>query len=657
MEDLAMKTFFYLQLTIFSLLFSMVRAQDTVYIPQDYPTIQQGIDAALDWDIVLVDTGTYLENINFLGKAITVASHFLIDGDTNHINNTIIDGSDPVHPDSASAVMFISGEDTTSVICGFTIKGGTGLLDASTLERLGGGIACMNAGAKICHNKIIENEVVAHQSAAIGAGIACIMYLQSKWIVIEHNVIADNHNHAVNVPSYGGGIFIGENTGTNIELRARVSHNTIENNSCYSDQQRADGGGIRIEGSDGVSTIIDFNHNLVRNNYIRGSSTRGAGFCGIMAGADITNNVFSGNYIDTTSVQFRGSAICFKFPYHWVNIVNNEISNNISPIANFDCTGAVSILDGDDIPVVVEKNIFTNNEANHGAGFYSRATYNLSVSNNIFSGNSAFKGAALASYHHAGYTLNRPLIVNNTFFGNSATDRGGAISFIGELNAPIILNCIFWENEAPLGKDVRNESGLALVVAYSDIDPVNISGSWTGEGNIHEDPLFLDPENGNYCIDSCGSPCAAAGIDSILVSGTWYYAPNQDLRGLARPNPAGSPPDMGAYEVDLCVGVDELNTQHSKLNIQIYPNPTGGISHFAFHISQYQWVTLRIYDLHGREMAEVLNQKLPAGEHLVRYDMSGLPAGVYVVELRAKGLGHRAEGVGHRVVGKVVKMD
>jgi hypothetical protein len=657
MEDLAMKTFFYLQLTIFSLLFSMVRAQDTVYIPQDYPTIQQGIDAALDWDIVLVDTGTYLENINFLGKAITVASHFLIDGDTNHINNTIIDGSDPVHPDSASAVMFISGEDTTSVICGFTIKGGTGLLDASTLERLGGGIACMNAGAKICHNKIIENEVVAHQSAAIGAGIACIMYLQSKWIVIEHNVIADNHNHAVNVPSYGGGIFIGENTGTNIELRARVSHNTIENNSCYSDQQRADGGGIRIEGSDGVSTIIDFNHNLVRNNYIRGSSTRGAGFCGIMAGADITNNVFSGNYIDTTSVQFRGSAICFKFPYHWVNIVNNEISNNISPIANFDCTGAVSILDGDDIPVVVEKNIFTNNEANHGAGFYSRATYNLSVSNNIFSGNSAFKGAALASYHHAGYTLNRPLIVNNTFFGNSATDRGGAISFIGELNAPIILNCIFWENEAPLGKDVRNESGLALVVAYSDIDSLNISGSWTGEGNIHEDPLFLDPENGNYCIDSCGSPCAAAGIDSILVSGTWYYAPNQDLRGLARPNPAGSPPDMGAYEVDLCVGVDELNTQHSKLNIQIYPNPTGGISHFAFHISQYQWVTLRIYDLHGREMAEVLNQKLPAGEHLVRYDMSGLPAGVYVVELRAKGLGHRAEGVGHRVVGKVVKMD
>ena len=86
----------------------------------------------------------------------------------------------------------------------------------------------------------------------------------------------------------------------------------------------------------------------------------------------------------------------------------------------------------------------------------------------------------------------------------------------------------------------------------------------------------------------------------------------------------------------------KFNTQHSTFNIQTYPNPTSGISHFAFYISQYQWVSLKIYDLLGREVATVLDEMMPAGEHVVRYDMTGLPAGVYFVELRAKGIGLRA---------------
>ena len=137
---------------------------------------------------------------------------------------------------------------------------------------------------------------------------------------------------------------------------------------------------------------------------------------------------------------------------------------------------------------LVDKNVFTNNVAYIGGGFFSRRSYNLIISNNIYSGNLATNGGALESYHPSGDTLNRPLIVNNTFFGNTADIEGGAIRFVGEVNAPVILNCIFRENDAPTGKDVRNASDLELVVSYSDIDTDEISGTWVGEENINEDP-------------------------------------------------------------------------------------------------------------------------------------------------------------------------
>ena len=85
-----------------TLLITASVAGQIIHVPEDQPTIQAGIIASVDGDTVLVAPGTYFENIRFMGKAITLGSHYIIDGDSNTIVNTIIDGSQPADPDSAA---------------------------------------------------------------------------------------------------------------------------------------------------------------------------------------------------------------------------------------------------------------------------------------------------------------------------------------------------------------------------------------------------------------------------------------------------------------------------------------------------------------------------------------------------------------------------
>ena len=75
----------------------------TLKVPSQYPTIQAAIGAAANGDTVLVEPGTYVENINFIGKAITVKA------DKGPLV-TVIDGKNPTNPDYGSVVSFRSGE-------------------------------------------------------------------------------------------------------------------------------------------------------------------------------------------------------------------------------------------------------------------------------------------------------------------------------------------------------------------------------------------------------------------------------------------------------------------------------------------------------------------------------------------------------------------
>jgi hypothetical protein len=117
---------------------------DTIRVPADYGTIQKAIDAADTGDVVLVALGYYVENIDFMGKAITVQSK-------SGPAFTTICGDSPTNPDHASCFTFRNGEGPDSVLQGITLKKGKGTLHDGDTH--GGGVFCLSASPSINNNQ------------------------------------------------------------------------------------------------------------------------------------------------------------------------------------------------------------------------------------------------------------------------------------------------------------------------------------------------------------------------------------------------------------------------------------------------------------------------------------------------------------------------
>ena len=126
----------------------------TLLVQEDYETIQEAIDEAEDGDTIEVEAGTYLENIDYLGKAITIIA---VDGP----EETTIIGSEPSDSDFGSCVTFSTSEGLDSVLDGFTLTDGTGTvveLNDTLTTAVGGGILCVGASPTIVNCVIEDNE-------------------------------------------------------------------------------------------------------------------------------------------------------------------------------------------------------------------------------------------------------------------------------------------------------------------------------------------------------------------------------------------------------------------------------------------------------------------------------------------------------------------
>jgi IPT/TIG domain/Abnormal spindle-like microcephaly-assoc'd, ASPM-SPD-2-Hydin len=293
------------------LLPTALRAQQTIHVPVDQPTIQFAINAANKGDTVLVAPGTYIENINFNSKAITVTS-------SGGPSVTIIDGGA-----KGSVVSFTMGETASSVLSGFTIRNGQS--DSSTPGfGSGGGILIKGASPTIKSNVIsgnhaidgigisindgspaIQNNTITGNTQCCGSGggggggihASASSVATSTSPLISGNIITNN---SLNGGGFGGGI-----------LADYYSTPTIEGNLIAGNTAYNSGGGVTLRTYGPVILV----QNAIVNNSSQGGGSGGGLYLQGTSYTIVANTMAGNTALDKTSGAFvwvSGPAFVFS---------------------------------------------------------------------------------------------------------------------------------------------------------------------------------------------------------------------------------------------------------------------------------------------------------------------------------------------------------
>ncbi len=280
----------------------------TIYVPDHYSTIQAAINASSNDDTIIVRSdsvhgGPYVENIDFLGKAITVQSE-------SGAASTTINGNS-----AGSVVTFDSGEGVGSVLDGFTITNG--------YATNGGGIYCSGTSPTL-KNLIIDTNVSA---SGRGGGLYCN----------GGDLSLDNVQFTSNTARWGGGTYheagdldvdqcgFSDNVATGNSSRGgaiylKTGTLTVSDSQLFGNQARADGGAIYCTAASLIVTDCSVYENTCQTDH-------GGGICNeTSSGKDtiLTRNVICDNSI--SSSDYGGGIYLF-----WigdVTLVNNLVYGN-----------------------------------------------------------------------------------------------------------------------------------------------------------------------------------------------------------------------------------------------------------------------------------------------------------------------------------------
>jgi len=188
---------------------------DTADGSMTYPfaTIQSALEFSGMGDTLLVAPGVYYENVEIDHKNLVIASYYIMDGDSNHINQTIIDGNES----GKTISMNFAGPDTKLI--GFTIRNGY-------TNDSGGGLYCNESFPTIENCIFINNKAGMTNSTINGGGIGA-------W---QSEITLDRVSFISNMAAgKGGAIFAAQSiiNGSNLLLSGNLANDRGGSISLY----------------------------------------------------------------------------------------------------------------------------------------------------------------------------------------------------------------------------------------------------------------------------------------------------------------------------------------------------------------------------------------------------------------------------------------
>ncbi len=461
---------------------------DTLRVPAQYATIQAAIDAALDYDQVLVADGTYTgagnKDLDLAGKIITVRSE-------NGPEVCIIDCEG-----SGTGFHFCSGEGLDSIVDGFTIR-------AAGSD----GIYCSGSSPTISHCNIV---------LAADAGIECASSSSEAPCcpLIAYCTINENETNGV----FGTGSFGDVSpTITNCTITHNKSHGLYIHTG--SDFAKIDNSTISWNHGHGIWIMsnnreLDLNQCMITHN----------GFLGVSA------STLGDVRIDSSTISWNLSGgIRASSRYGRIDVNRCTIVRNAE-------RGGIVINNGDFL--ITDCVILGNQNQQEGGGIVYDDDGNAQITNCLIADNRArYSGGGISCGSDANTTITNCTITGNLAAGSFDEHGGGVACARGNVD---ITNSILWNNFPDEIVSTSYEPAV-LSVSYCDVD-----GGWPGEGNIDVDPAFAMP--GDYHL-TAGTPCIDAGTND--PPGDLPPA-DLDGRARPRDGDGDSQAvaDMGAYEYD-----------------------------------------------------------------------------------------------------------
>lgn len=677
--------------TIILFFLTIIMLQSLINIPEDYPTIQQGIDASIMGDTILVQPGTYFENINFNGHNVSVASLFLTTGDSTYIETTIIDGSN-----NGNVVIFQNGESPFARLIGFTIT--HGLAELFWNYNYGAGIRCTYSDPVILNCLVKENNALGYGK---GGGIFCsYSCAEFRNVIIEDNyanqtgggiqinntshIVLDNVSITNNTSMWGGGLYIYGDSNPELS-RVKIINNVASN----------EGGGI----------ICHVNCNPVLTNLtIFGNNAPSGGgiFIGSNCFVDITNTILWNN---SNEIDINGGSVNITYS----NIEGGYTGNgniNEDPLfidpqnLSFHLTEQSPCIDaGDpDSPLDPDGTIsdigryyfYQNLEADFEAfpliGYVSLdVQFTDTSSGNIVNWEWDFNNDGIID----SYTQNPSFLYTTP--GNYTISL---TVYDGQDQDTVIKENYITVNNVEAMFDATPTNGYSpLEVEFSDLSLGNIT-SWEWDFNNDgiidsylQDPIFtynsvgvfsvkLTVYCGNYSnshlisdfittyehvdCDFSGTPISGQAplyvhftdLSSGIISQRLWDFNNDGFIDSNDPNPICCYEESGLFSVYLYVsdGVendfelknDYINvtaTNVCNLNIpnktrlnSCYPNPFNPISHISFDVKNDENALLDIFNAKGQL---ILSSHFNPGHHVFIWNAEKQGSGIYFVKLKS----------------------